>query len=105
MNEEKTRTFIGLTVGKVYNEKLHQLVLKMDKLMKEFQLSTFYENPSYHASILWCLGDQESSIKEKLPEMNARLLELRKSSIEDFQMKVDRIQCNTGNKSFTFKLK
>ncbi|XP_055849923.1 U6 snRNA phosphodiesterase 1 [Episyrphus balteatus] len=105
LNEERTRTFIGLTVGDVYFEKLHKLMLKMDKLMNEFQLNTFYENPSFHASIMWCLGDQESLIKEKLPELNAKLSEMRETNADDFQIKVNQIKCNTGNKSFNFELK
>lgn len=105
LNEDRTRTFIGLTVGGIYFEKLHNLMLKMDKLMNEFQLNTFYEDPSFHASILWCLGDHESLIKSKLAELNTRLSEMRDSSVEEFQMTVNRIQCNTGNKKYSFDLK
>ncbi|XP_055908181.1 U6 snRNA phosphodiesterase 1 [Eupeodes corollae] len=105
VNEDKTRTFIGLTVGDIYFDKLHKLMLKMDNLMNEFHLNTFYKNPSFHASILWCLGNKESLIKDKLPQLNASLCQMRSTSLDDFHIRVNQIQCKTGNKSYNFELK
>ncbi|XP_037821000.1 U6 snRNA phosphodiesterase isoform X2 [Lucilia sericata] len=58
-NAERTRTFLALKVDNLYFDKMLNILQKVDKVMKDFKLATFYEDPSFHISILWCTGDCE----------------------------------------------
>ncbi|CAG8769812.1 13559_t:CDS:2, partial [Gigaspora rosea] len=55
-NDEKTRSFLALEVGKGINE-LKTLLEHVNKVAKDFRQEEFYENPRFHASILWSVGD------------------------------------------------
>ncbi|XP_069409001.1 U6 snRNA phosphodiesterase 1 isoform X3 [Ovis canadensis] len=55
-NQEKTRTFVGLEVTSGHAHFL-DLVAEVDRVMEEFDLSTFYQDPSFHISLAWCVGD------------------------------------------------
>ncbi|XP_056667755.1 U6 snRNA phosphodiesterase 1 isoform X2 [Monodelphis domestica] len=61
-NQEKTRTFIGLEVTAGHAQFL-DLVSEVDKVMEEFDLSTFYKEPSFHISLAWCVGDGRSKLQ------------------------------------------
>uniref|UniRef100_A0A1B0FL62 U6 snRNA phosphodiesterase n=1 Tax=Glossina morsitans morsitans TaxID=37546 RepID=A0A1B0FL62_GLOMM len=37
--------------------------------MLDFKLDTFYKDPSFHISFLWCLGDQVKLIESHLPQL------------------------------------
>ncbi|RIA87008.1 hypothetical protein C1645_828401 [Glomus cerebriforme] len=64
-NDDNTRSFMALQVGKGTNE-LKMMVDSINKVVKDFRQTPFYENPQFHASILWALG--ESSIDHSLCE-------------------------------------
>ncbi|XP_066875792.1 U6 snRNA phosphodiesterase 1 isoform X5 [Kogia breviceps] len=55
-NQEKTRTFVGLEVTSGHTQFL-DLVSEVDRVMEEFDLTTFYQDPSFHISLAWCVGD------------------------------------------------
>nr|XP_033799452.1 U6 snRNA phosphodiesterase isoform X2 [Geotrypetes seraphini] len=55
-NQEKTRTFLGLAVSSGHMQIL-QLISEVDRVLEEFNLQTFYKNPSFHISLAWCIGD------------------------------------------------
>uniref|UniRef100_A0A5F9C8Y7 U6 snRNA phosphodiesterase n=1 Tax=Oryctolagus cuniculus TaxID=9986 RepID=A0A5F9C8Y7_RABIT len=55
-NQEKTRTFVGLEVTSGHAQLL-DLVSEVDRVMEEFDLTTFYQDPSFHISLAWCVGD------------------------------------------------
>ncbi|XP_052583281.1 U6 snRNA phosphodiesterase 1 isoform X5 [Peromyscus californicus insignis] len=55
-NQEKTRTFIGLEVSSGHAQFL-DMVSAVDRVMQEFDLTTFYQDPSFHVSLAWCVGD------------------------------------------------
>ncbi|MEE6500234.1 hypothetical protein FKM82_003712 [Ascaphus truei] len=55
-NQEKTRTFLGLEVT-VGMEHLMEVVSDVDQSLQEFDLQTFYPDPSFHVSLAWCVGD------------------------------------------------
>ncbi|XP_020819164.1 U6 snRNA phosphodiesterase 1 isoform X2 [Phascolarctos cinereus] len=63
-NQEKTRTFIGLEVTAGHAQFL-DLVSEVDRVMEEFDLATFYKEPSFHISLAWCVGDVQSELKEQ----------------------------------------
>ncbi|XP_074054967.1 U6 snRNA phosphodiesterase 1 isoform X3 [Macrotis lagotis] len=64
-NQEKTRTFIGLEVT-VGHAQFSDLVSEVDSVMEEFDLATFYKEPSFHISLAWCVGDVRSKLKEQV---------------------------------------
>ncbi|KAK4030380.1 hypothetical protein OUZ56_023379 [Daphnia magna] len=78
INEEKTRTFLAINVEDPVGI-LDILVEKMDSCLKEYQLPAYYEKPSHHVSIAWCVGDQKE--------------ELEKLAL-DLQLETDQISCN-----------
>ncbi|KAB0389495.1 hypothetical protein E2I00_009176, partial [Balaenoptera physalus] len=50
------RTFVGLEVTSGHTQFL-DLVSEVDRVMEEFDLTTFYQDPSFHVSLAWCVGD------------------------------------------------
>ncbi|PKY48556.1 hypothetical protein RhiirA4_445408 [Rhizophagus irregularis] len=62
-NDDKNRSFLALEVGKGSNE-LKSMVDHVNKVAEDFRQNPFYENPRFHASILWALG--ETSIDRSL---------------------------------------
>ncbi|XP_048648061.1 U6 snRNA phosphodiesterase 1 isoform X1 [Marmota marmota marmota] len=61
-NQEKTRTFVGLEVTSGHAECL-DLVSEVDRVMEEFDLTTFYPDPSFHISLAWCVGDARPQLE------------------------------------------
>ncbi|KAG9272011.1 U6 snRNA phosphodiesterase isoform X1 [Astyanax mexicanus] len=55
-NDEKTRTFLGMEISTGCTQLL-EIVKRVDQTMQEFNLSTFYKDPSFHVSLAWCVGD------------------------------------------------
>uniref|UniRef100_A0A3B5Q1S6 U6 snRNA phosphodiesterase n=1 Tax=Xiphophorus maculatus TaxID=8083 RepID=A0A3B5Q1S6_XIPMA len=84
-NAERTRTFLGMEVSTGHAQLL-DLVRVVDKTMIEFQLDTFYKEPSFHVSLAWCVGDQTEKMKELLQELQACVCWLRKYSVYMFPM-------------------
>ncbi|XP_031196828.1 U6 snRNA phosphodiesterase isoform X1 [Mastomys coucha] len=112
-NQEKTRTFIGLEVSSGHAQFL-DLVSEVDRAMKEFDLTTFYQDPSFHVSLAWCVGDARLQLEGQC------LQELQLSSpycwlkeivdeFEDSEMLLrvlaNQIRCKSGNKFFSMPLK
>ncbi|KAG5900363.1 hypothetical protein JTB14_033812 [Gonioctena quinquepunctata] len=81
-NEDRTRTFIGLCIRTGYDSLVH-LVEIMNKCLAEFKLPPFYNDPSFHMSIAWCVGDFEEELNSILPQMNHRLHDLMDTSSQD----------------------
>lgn len=97
-NEERTRTFLGLKTLEM--DRLMNLTGQLDECLEEFKLPKYYEEPSFHASILWCLGDQSGILKEKKSELQVIYEGI---TIEThFQVKVNEVLCKCGNRSYTF---
>lgn len=62
-NAEKTRTFLGMEIS-TGKTQLLELIKIVDETMKEFNLSTFYKDPSFHISLAWCVGDHTERLKK-----------------------------------------
>ncbi|XP_065371899.1 U6 snRNA phosphodiesterase 1 [Calliphora vicina] len=99
-NAERTRTFLALKVDDLYYEKMLNILHKVDKVMKDFKLATFYEDPSFHISILWCTGDNVSLVEALVPTIMESLMERL-----PLHLKFDKIYCKSGFKEYNFKLK
>ncbi|RZF43731.1 hypothetical protein LSTR_LSTR009154 [Laodelphax striatellus] len=103
-NETETRTFIGMNVL-AGNEELLNLVKMVDSCLDEFKLDKFYEEPKFHLSIAWCLGNRSSELKTELPRLNELCNSFILNNPDFILQRVDSICCKTGNKFFTFPLK
>ncbi|XP_041852563.1 U6 snRNA phosphodiesterase isoform X2 [Melanotaenia boesemani] len=101
-NAERTRTFLGMEVSTGHAQLL-DLVRVVDKTMTEFQLDTFYKDPSFHVSLAWCVGDLTEKMKEFLQELQSVIDEHEEGP---FLLRLDcaELCCRTGNKSFRFPL-
>ncbi|XP_040265930.1 U6 snRNA phosphodiesterase [Bufo bufo] len=103
VNKEKTRTFLGLEVVRGHQQLL-EVVSQVDKSLQEFNLETFYQNPSFHVSLAWCVGDVTKTFQ------GACLLELQKvvDEFEDCEVLTrfyaDEIYCKCGNKVMSIPL-
>lgn len=102
-NDDKTRTFLGMEISTGCTQLL-EMVKRVDQTMKEFNLSTFYEDPSFHVSLAWCVGD----LTEKLQGACVSKLQSLVDGHEDgpFQLRLSckELRCKTGNKVFLFPL-
>ncbi|XP_044737389.1 U6 snRNA phosphodiesterase, partial [Chrysoperla carnea] len=101
-NEEKTRTFLGLNINSGYDQ-LCDAVQIFNECLKEFKLNSFYEDPSFHISILWCVGDKKNELNGILHEINNFVTNfMDKNSDTDWTIEVNHFICKTGNKQFIF---
>eukprot|EP00088_Acartia_fossae_P047691 TRINITY_DN5177_c1_g1_i2.p1 TRINITY_DN5177_c1_g1~~TRINITY_DN5177_c1_g1_i2.p1 ORF type:complete len:320 (+),score=93.02 TRINITY_DN5177_c1_g1_i2:111-1070(+) len=103
-NDERTRTFVGLqaTTGVKQLTKLTQVV---NNVFQEFSLPKFYNPPSFHVSLVWCLGDKTKQIGALLPSLEMKMLDLIED-VDDFgKIFIKDAHCKSGNRFFDFKLK
>ncbi|XP_017290144.1 U6 snRNA phosphodiesterase [Kryptolebias marmoratus] len=101
-NAERTRTFLGVEVSTGCAQML-DLVRVVDKTMTEFQLETFYKDPSFHVSLAWCVGDLTEKMKEVLQELQS-LVVGREDGPFPLVLDCAEVCCRTGNKTFRFPL-
>jgi len=105
VNEQRTRTFIALTVHPLSSTFLSELVKSVDFVLKGYKLEKFYDPPLFHVSLLWTLGDEKEKIeadKSLNASLNARISEFFEESYEDFV--VDMITCKSGDRVFNLTL-
>ncbi|XP_046994571.1 U6 snRNA phosphodiesterase isoform X1 [Schistocerca americana] len=102
-NEAKTRTFIGLTVSSGADA-LMSAIRVLDECLSEFKLPAFYEDPSFHLSIGWCLGDLKEPISTLVPQLDVVFQQFRQAQPDKWHIDVEKLMCRTGNKYFTFQL-
>ncbi|XP_030765823.1 U6 snRNA phosphodiesterase isoform X2 [Sitophilus oryzae] len=104
-NEEKTRTFIGIEIKSGYDSLL-KIVENLNHSLSEYKLPPFYEDPSFHMSIAWCLGDRQSELNDCLPEINSILETLKEIHNDDnWYIFVEYLLGKIGNKQFQFHLR
>ncbi|XP_068168205.1 U6 snRNA phosphodiesterase 1 [Antennarius striatus] len=101
-NAEKTRTFLGMEVC-TGRAQLLDLVQTVDRTMKEFRLDTFYEDPSFHVSLAWCVGDMTGRMKECIQELQS-LVDDHEEGPFLLRLECSELRCRTGNKTFCFPL-
>lgn len=99
-NEERTRTFIAAPLDPAFVEKMTAILQPIDQVMLDYRLQQFYDPASFHVSLLWCLGDQEALLKDKLQELQ-ELLEDQ----DTLTLAVNEVHLKCGNKDFTYRLK
>ncbi|XP_059054114.1 U6 snRNA phosphodiesterase 1 [Achroia grisella] len=98
-NEENTRTFVALEVDHFSKKYLMHMTDKIDNVLKEYNLPTFYENPSFHMSILWLNGNKKAQLINILDNLNDILLNKNLKTIH-----INKVNCKVGNKYFQYFL-
>lgn len=99
-NEERTRTFIAAPLDAAFVEKMTAILQPIDQVMLDYRLQQFYDPASFHVSLLWCVGDQETLLNEKLTELKELLDDQDKLCLA-----VNEVHLKCGNKDFTYTLK
>ncbi|XP_008066205.1 U6 snRNA phosphodiesterase isoform X4 [Carlito syrichta] len=98
------RTFVGLEVTSGHAQFL-DLVSEVDRVMEEFDLTTFYQDPSFHISLAWCVGDARLQLEGQC----LRELQEIVDDFEDAEMLLrvhtEQVRCKSGNKFFSMPLK
>ncbi|KAL2093678.1 hypothetical protein ACEWY4_010990 [Coilia grayii] len=102
-NSERTRTFLGLEISTGHAQ-LTQLTKVIDRTMEEFRLSTFYQDPSFHVSLGWCVGDCADQLRSTcLPQLQ-NLLDNHEEGPFQLRVPCQELRCKTGNKVFSIHL-
>ncbi|XP_046557141.1 U6 snRNA phosphodiesterase-like [Haliotis rubra] len=103
-NDEKTRTFLSLEVQEEGTHLRHYVDV-VNKCFKEFRLQSYYENPSFHISIAWCLGDVTADVTDqKFRQMKKMVQVFGRENPDLSVLEVQEIECKSGNKVFRFPL-
>lgn len=101
-NAEKTRTFLGAEVSTGHTQLL-DIIKVVDKTMTDFRLETFYENPSFHVSLAWCIGDLTAQLTSCLKELQ-NIMDSQEDSPFTLTLICAELRCRTGNKVFSFPI-
>ncbi|NXF20240.1 USB1 phosphodiesterase, partial [Rhodinocichla rosea] len=103
-NQNKTRTFIGLEVSAGHFQLL-ELVSEVDGVLEEFDLPTFYKDPSFHISLAWCVGDLAGRLEGQCLRELQDIVDGFEESAFLLRIQWEQIRCKSGNKYFSFPLR
>ncbi|NXV33007.1 USB1 phosphodiesterase, partial [Rissa tridactyla] len=103
-NENKTRTFIGLEVSAGHFQLL-ELVSEVDRVLEEFDLPTFYKDPSFHISLAWCVGDMSGRLEGQCLRELQDIVDGFEDAALLLRVQWDQVRCKSGNKYFSFPLR
>ncbi|KFV65089.1 U6 snRNA phosphodiesterase, partial [Dryobates pubescens] len=103
-NENKTRTFLGLEVSAGHFQLL-ELVSEVDRVLEEFDLPTFYKDPSFHISLAWCVGDLSGKLEGQCLQELQGIVDGFEDSALLLRLPWEEIRCKSGNKHFSFPLR
>uniref|UniRef100_A0A182RH16 U6 snRNA phosphodiesterase n=1 Tax=Anopheles funestus TaxID=62324 RepID=A0A182RH16_ANOFN len=104
VNEERTRTFVGVRVAEESYGPLNELVTSVDECLADYKLPLFYADRSFHVSILWCLGDREAEVRKQLPAITTVFERVYEEEYCDISQLVKKLWFKCGNKMFHFDL-
>lgn len=105
-NDEQTRTFLGLRVFDEDTSPMKELVGGYDQCLASYNLPKYYDPPSFHISILWCLGDQKQRLRSILKQkgLNEILQRYLDEDINDFTETVKTVCFKCGNRIYNYSL-
>ncbi|NXJ82640.1 USB1 phosphodiesterase, partial [Trogon melanurus] len=103
-NQNKTRTFLGLEVSTGHFQLL-ELVSEVDRVLEEFDLPTFYKDPSFHISLAWCVGDVSGRLEGQCLQELQDIVDGFEDSALLLRFQWEEIRCKSGNKYFSFPLR
>lgn len=98
------RTFIGLEVSTGHFQLL-ELVSEVDRVLEEFDLPTFYKDPSFHISLAWCVGDMSGRLEGQCLRELQDIVDGFEDSALLLRVQWEQIRCKSGNKYFSFPLR
>uniref|UniRef100_A0A8D2DJF1 U6 snRNA phosphodiesterase n=1 Tax=Sciurus vulgaris TaxID=55149 RepID=A0A8D2DJF1_SCIVU len=98
------RTFVGLEVTAGHAECL-DLVSEVDRVLEEFNLTTFYPDPSFHISLAWCVGDARPQLEGQCLQELQEILDEFEDSEMLLRVFTEQVRCKSGNKFFSMPLK
>ncbi|KAA0724526.1 U6 snRNA phosphodiesterase [Triplophysa tibetana] len=102
-NAEKTRTFLGMEIS-IGKTQLLELIKIVDQTMNEFNLNTFYKDPSFHVSLAWCVGDHTERLKRTCLSELQGFVDRHEDGPFHIQLNCSEVRCKSGNKVFQFPL-
>lgn len=106
VNDDASRTFLGLTTGTGTGGLLALVGLVNSVLAKE-GCPTFYEDPVMHASLCWAAGDHRGRFSADATGPCAAVPPtdpLRKHLVLPLRLHATTVQLRAGNKFFSFPL-
>ncbi|XP_077452351.1 U6 snRNA phosphodiesterase 1 [Stigmatopora argus] len=101
-NAEKTRTFLGVEVVTGHAQLLNVVHL-VDRALTDYHLDTFYQDPSFHVSLAWCVGDFTVQLQQSLHKLQ-NLIDNHEGEPFNLWLDCSEMRCRTGNKTFRFPL-
>uniref|UniRef100_A0A182QX31 U6 snRNA phosphodiesterase n=1 Tax=Anopheles farauti TaxID=69004 RepID=A0A182QX31_9DIPT len=104
VNEERTRTFLGVRVSEDFYQELEKIVSELDETLRDYRLPVFYTERAFHVSILWCLGDREREMREQMEPLGAVFDRVYEEEYSDISRPVKTIWLKCGHKTFQFEL-
>lgn len=99
-----SRTFVGLEVTSGHTQFL-DLVSEVDRVMEEFDLTTFYQDPSFHISLAWCVGDAHLQLEGQCLRELQEIVDEFEDSEMLLRVHAEQVRCKSGNKFFSMPLK
>ncbi|XP_061450696.1 U6 snRNA phosphodiesterase 1 [Rhineura floridana] len=102
-NQTKSRTFIGLEVASGHSQVL-ELVSEVDRVMEEFNLPSFYKNPSFHLSLAWCVGNLAEELEGQCLQELQEIVDGFEDSSYLLRIPGAEVRCKSGKKVFSFPL-
>lgn len=101
-NEDRTRHFACVLTSEWCNSTLASAIEKVDSCLQQFGLKElYYEEPSFHASVLWKLSEFTADEKR---EISCKLKSLMEKHHEVLSLGVDKVSCKSGNKLMEISL-
>ncbi|XP_037094845.1 U6 snRNA phosphodiesterase-like [Pollicipes pollicipes] len=101
VNDEGTRTFLGLTVS-AGGVAVAGVSRRLDRCLAEYGLPPFYQEGSFHLSIAWCTGDHSAAFQRLLPELDMAVAGY--ASQTRLSCDVTEVHCRYGNRRFEVPL-
>ena len=92
VNDEKTRTFLSLSVSMQGRTSLESVIGHVSRVFQRHGLPEYYQDPNIHTSVGWCLGNQEVEMKRLLEKSQKYLGNLA------WSCSLTRILCRIGKK-------
>ncbi|XP_041987086.1 U6 snRNA phosphodiesterase [Aricia agestis] len=100
-NEEETRTFVALKADIYSSRGLLMITQKIDNILVEYKLPQFYDDPSFHMSILYVNGNKKNELTKILERLNGVFVKYEKNI---GSVIINKIECKSGNKYFQYYL-
>lgn len=96
-NEDRSRHFACIPVDDSCSVLVSEVIHRVDKCLKEYDLPVYYEEHLIHLSVLW---KNSEFTKAEQSHVSSRLKDLLEKFRNDFTLLVDKVSCKTGNKLF-----